>query len=416
MEVYEREGLSPYKLDPETGEKFYINTPPGVNLVDLLEGEDKQEYLDLLQKQDFEVRASDRTYNVETGVGGIGAGDYGTVIRPPEVSGSDRLTAIAAPLLASAMLGPLAGKLPAAAGATGATGTALTNALTSAAVAEATGGDPLRAAITSGIDSGLGILEAQAPALYNDIEFAYNVAKGEPALALFNRGTNVIEDGEITGTTTIGERLTTNALDKVGLTVDALGKYDIDQDDLVSGVAEVERELIKGNNFEDSLRSGLIEYAREGGGAPDFGINLGIALETPEFVSDIARAVREFGSEFDDIVLQPPKEFVEEIVEAIPEPDIDLAGVDIPIPSVDVDIPSVDVDLPSVDVDMPSVDLDIPSPSIGLAISQPQPTKSVTESLFEDFLFEKKYQAPELIERRVPLQNYQAPSLFRGFV
>ena len=153
MEVYEREGLSPYKLDPETGEKFYINTPPGVNLVDLLEGEDKQEYLDLLQKQDFEVRASDRTYNVETGVGGIGAGDYGTVIRPPEVSGADRLTAIAAPLLASAMLGPLAGKLTAAAGATGATGTALTNALTGAASASLTGGDPVDAALIAGLGS-----------------------------------------------------------------------------------------------------------------------------------------------------------------------------------------------------------------------------------------------------------------------
>ena len=147
MEVYEREGLSPYKLDPETGEKFYINTPPGVNLVDLLEGEDRQEYLDLLQKQDFEVRASNRTYNVETGVGGIGAGDYGTVIRPPEVSGADRLTAVAAPLLASAMLGPLAGSIASAAPA------AVQPALTSALTAAATGGDPLTGAITGGLGS-----------------------------------------------------------------------------------------------------------------------------------------------------------------------------------------------------------------------------------------------------------------------
>ena len=145
MEVYEREGLSPYKLDPETGEKFYINTPPGVNLVDLLEGEDKQEYLDLLQKQDFEVRASDRTYNVDTGVGGVGAGDYGTVIRPPEVSGADRFTAVAAPILASAMLGPLAGTLGVPA--------ALQPSVTGALTAAATGGDPLTAAITGGLGS-----------------------------------------------------------------------------------------------------------------------------------------------------------------------------------------------------------------------------------------------------------------------
>ena len=145
MEVYEREGLSPYKLDPETGEKFYINTPPGVNLVDLLEGEDKQEYLDLLQKQDFEVRASDRTYNVDTGVGGVGAGDYGTVIRPPEVSGADRFTAVAAPILASAMLGPLAGTLGVPA--------ALQPSVTGALTAAATGGDPLTGAIVGDLNS-----------------------------------------------------------------------------------------------------------------------------------------------------------------------------------------------------------------------------------------------------------------------
>lgn len=153
MEVYEREGLSPYKLDPETGEKFYINTPPGVNLVDLLEGKDKQEYLDLLQKQDFEVRASSRVYNAETGVGGSGAGSYGTVIRAPEVTGADRLKAIATPVLASAMLGPLAGKLAGTAGL-GTTGTtALTKGLTSAATAGLQGAD-LEDALKAGLLAG----------------------------------------------------------------------------------------------------------------------------------------------------------------------------------------------------------------------------------------------------------------------
>lgn len=151
MEVYEKEGLSPYKLDPETGEKFYINTPPGVNLVDLLEGEDKQEYLDLLQKQDFEVRASSRVYNTETGVGGLGAGNYGTVIRAPEVSGADRLKGIATPALASVMLGPLAGKLAGMTGL-GATGTA---ALSGGLASAATGGDPLTGALTAGLTAGV---------------------------------------------------------------------------------------------------------------------------------------------------------------------------------------------------------------------------------------------------------------------
>ena len=38
---------------------------------------------------------------------------------------------------------------------------------------------------------------------------------------------------------------------------------------------------------------------------------------------------------------------------------------------------------------------------------------------FEDYTFRKTYQAPELLERTLPLQGYQAPvslNLFRGFV
>jgi len=332
------------------------------------------------------------------------------------------------PLLATAGLGGALSGTSLFGGGQSALGTAASKSLTSAAVAGATGGDPLKAALTSGIDSGLGILEAQAPALYNDIEFAYNVARGEPGLAFLNRGLNVVEDGGITGTTTVGEKFTTDALNNVGLTSNALANYNINQKDLVSGLVKVEEKLIQGEDLEDSLRSGLIEYAREGGGVPDFGINLGIALETPEFLSGIARAVRDFGSAFDDAILQPPKEAIETLYEAIPTPDVSLPEVDIPIPEVDIDLPEVDisipevdidlpkvdVDLPSVDVDLPSVDLDIPAPSIGLSISQPQPTKGVTESLFEDFLFEKKYEAPELIERRIPLQGYQAPlDIFR---
>jgi hypothetical protein len=203
--------------------------------------------------------------------------------------------------------------------------------------------------------------------------------------------------------TTIGLEYTKNALNNVGLTEDKLAGYNINQSDLVPALVEVEKDLVQGESVEDSLRSGLIEYAHEqGGGVPDFGINLGIALETPEFLSDIARAIREAGSAFDDAILQPPKEAIESLYEAVSVPDVD----------VDVDLPSVDIDLPEVDVDLPDVRL--PNIPLGIAVSQQQPAKSITEDLFEDFLFEKKYEAPELIERRVPLQGYQAPlDIFR---
>ena len=316
------------------------------------------------------------------------------------------LPALAAAGLGAAFAGP---------GATAAQ-TAASRSLSSAAIAEATGGDPLEAAIGAGVDSGLGVLRAQAPALINDIEFAYNVAKGDPVVAFLNKGLNVIEDGKITGTTTVGAKFTTDALNNVGLTEDKLAGYNINQSDLVPALVEVEKDLVQGESVEDSLRSGLIEYAQQGGGVPDFGINLGIALETPEFMSDIARTIREAGSALDDAILQPPKEAIESLYEAVSVPDVD---VDVDFPSVDLDLPEVDLDLPEVDLDLPEVDVDLPDFSLpniplGIAVSQQQPAKGVTESLFEDFLFEKKYKAPELIERRVPLQGYQAPlDIFR---
>ena len=283
----------------------------------------------------------------------------------------------------------------------GAVSTATGKALTSAAVAGATGGDPLKAALTSGINSGLGILEAQAPELYNNVEFAYNVARGKPGLALFNRSIDVVTDGEVTGKTTIGKKFTTDALNNVGLTNDVLSDYNINQNDLVSGLSKVQEKLIKGGNFEDSLRSGLIEYAREGGGVPDFGINLGIALETPEFLSRIARAIREFGSAFDDAVLQPPKEAIEALYEAIPKPDVSLRGPDIAFRGPDINLKGPDVNIKAPDIKDFDLGLD---PSLSLQIATGgKPTKSVTEDLFEDFLFEKKYQSPELLEAALPL-------------
>ena len=283
----------------------------------------------------------------------------------------------------------------------GAVSTATGKALTSAAVAGATGGDPLKAALTSGINSGLGILEAQAPALYNDVEFVYNVAKGRPGLALLNKGLNVIEDGEITGTTTVGKKFTTDALNNVGLTTDTLAEYNINQSDLVPALVEVEKELIKGKDFKDSLRSGLIEYVQQGGGVPDLGINFGIALEKPEFLSAIAKAIRELGSAFDDAVLQPPKEAIETLYEAIPKPDLSFRGPDIDIKGPDIDFKGPDIDFKGPDIESLDLGLD---PSLSLQIATGgKPTKNITEDLFEDFLFEKKYQSPELLEAALPL-------------
>jgi len=437
MDTYTREGLSPYKVDPVSGEKVYINTPAGVNLIDLLEGEDRQEYL-AKKEAGYDERLTNTPYNVETGLYGSSAGDYGTRVIPETPSKlQEVLSSPVASILSSFIPGGPA--LLTAGKVLSGTDVGLMEAASAVAGTARLAGTPT------------------ATTVADNIEFTAAVATGDPVLAVLNKGTDLVdEDGEVIGRTTLGRKYTTEALDKVGLDADTLSEeYNINQDDLVEGLVKTEKELVKGSSLDEALLQGLGTYVREGGslgGLPDLPDlpDLGIILETPELLKKAEDVVKEVGSVVDDVVLQPPRELVEAIAEATPSPTVieDIAReagsttedvvraagavIDEPVQAIKEaaeaiyepleapDLPSLeistDVDLPSVDVDLPSVDLDIPSPSIGLAISQPQPTKSVTESLFEDFLFEKKYQAPELIERRVPLQSYQAPGLFRGFV
>jgi hypothetical protein len=424
MDTYTREGLSPYKVDPVSGEKVYINTPAGVNLIDLLEGKDKQEYL-AKKEAGYDERLTKTPYNVETGLYGSGAGDYGTRVIPETPSNLQKaLSSPVASILSSFIPG----------------GPAL---LTGAKVLSGSGRD-IGLMEAAGAVAGATKLAGTptATAVADNIEFAAAVASGDPALAVVSK---------------YGKEYTTEALNKAGLTDKILSKeYNINQDDLVEGLVRTEKELVKGASLDDALLKGLGTYVKEGGSLsglpnlPDFP-SLSAVFETPELLKKVEDTLRTVGSVVDDTVLQPPKKFVEAVAKATPSPKavedvarkvgstaedvVRTAGaiVDEPVqvikeaaesiyePLEAPDLPSLeistDVDLPSVDVDIPSVDLDIPSPSIGLAISQPQPTKSVTESLFEDFLFEKKYQAPQLIARTVPLAQYTAPQgMFRNIV
>ena len=432
MDVYNSKGLSPYKVDPTTGEKVYINTPAGVNLIDLLKGEDREEYL-AKKAAGFDERLTKTPYNVKTGLYGSGAGNYGTRVIPETPSKfQEALSSPVASILSSFIPG----------------GPAL---LTAGKVLSGSGKD-IGLMEAAGAVAGTARLAGTptATAVADNIEFTAAVATGDPALAVVSR---------------YGKEYTTEALNKVGLTDEILSEeYNINQDDLVEGLVKTEKELVKGSSLDEALLQGLGTYVREGGslgGLPDLPDlpDLGIVLETPELLKKAEDVVKEVGSVVDDVVLQPPRELVEAIAEATPSPTVieDIAReagsttedvvraagavIDEPVqaikeaaeaiyepleapalPSLEApDLPSLeistDVDLPSVDVDLPSDDLDIPSPSIGLAISQPQPTKSVTESLFEDFLFEKKYQAPQLIARTVPLAQYTAPQgMFRNIV
>lgn len=135
----------------------------------------------------------------------------------------------------SAFLGPVIGKFVGSLGATGTTGTALTNALTSASVAGLQGAD-LKTALTSGMFAGLGTYAAP---------------------------------------------VVTSGLDASGLTAEVLDKYGIVQDDLANALSSATMEIGAGGNVGDALLSAASSYLR----------NAGIpGVETPKFVEDIQNA------------------------------------------------------------------------------------------------------------------------------
>ena len=427
MDTYKREGLSPYKVDPASGEKVYINTPAGVNLIDLLEGEDREEYL-AKKEAGYDERLTKTPYNVETGLYGSGAGNYGTRVIPETPSKfQEVLSSPVASILSSFIPG----------------GPAL---LTGAKVLSGSGRD-IGLMEAAGAVAGATKLAGTptATAVADNIEFTAAVASGDPALAVVSK---------------YGKEYTTEALNKAGLTDTILkDDYNINQDDLVEGLVRTEKELVKGTSFDEALLKGLGTYVKEGGSLSGLPVpELNVVLETPELLKKAEDVLRTVGSVVDDTVLQPPKEFVEAVAESTPSPKVieDIAReagstaedvvrtagavIDEPIQEVGqaiaeggqvikegaealakaVDLPtgtSVDIDVDSPSIDTPSLGLDTFKPTFSLAATQKKPAGEITESLFEDFLFEKKYQAPELIARTVPLAQYTAPQgMFRNIV
>ena len=449
MDTYKRKGLSPYKVDPTTGEKVYINTPAGVNLIDLLEGKDRQEYL-AKKEAGYDERLTKTPYNVKTGLYGSGAGDYGTRVIPETPSKfQEALSSPVASILSSFIPG----------------GPAL---LTGAKVLAGSGRDIGLMEAAGAVASASRLAGTPtATAVADNIEFTAAVASGNPALAVLNKGTDLVnEKGEVVGRTTLGKKYTTDALEKAGLTAKILSKeYNINQNDLVEGLVRTEKELVKGASLDDALLTGLGTYVKEGG-----------SLKTPELFKKAEDVLRTVGSVLDDVILQPPKKAAEALLSALPDKTPDqvkaiedyartvgskaedvaretVAVVDEPIQEVgqaiaeggqvikegaealakaipSVEVPEfepfsdlgVDIDVASVDVpsiDLPSVDIDlnIPKPTFSLAATQKKPAGEITEGLFGDFLFEKKYQTPELIARTVPLAQYTAPQgMFRNIV
>jgi hypothetical protein len=97
MDTYTSQGLPPYKVN-EQGQKVYINTPKGVNLVDLLQGADREEYL-AMKKAGFDERLTKTPYNVQSGLYGSGAGNYGTTVVPEELNNFQK--ALSSPIVSA---------------------------------------------------------------------------------------------------------------------------------------------------------------------------------------------------------------------------------------------------------------------------------------------------------------------------
>jgi hypothetical protein len=338
-------------------------------------------------------------------------------------------------------------------GGTSAAGSALAYGTTSAGVTAATGGDTndiLKSFALGGVGGFAKGLNANAAGLANKarqgaftlgaaapdpalIEAANAAAKTADTFGKVVQGAKFVDaaiDGDLAGAAvvTFGPKFTKTAMDKVGLDEKFLDGYNINQNDAVAGLVKTQVELTKGTDFGDAIARGFGEYIMEGGAlAPN-------NMQTPEFIEKIGDAIKASGSMFDDVILQPVKDFSEGFVEAVgdvaePVVDVveDIAGavVDVAEPIIDAaeetgkavedvikpivdpiidaapvvedaikeagrtvddvilepvkdiveevveSIPDVDIDLPDVDIDLPDVDVDLPDVDVGLPTSTP---------------------------------------------
>ena len=332
-------------------------------------------------------------------------------IRTKEVKDSsvkDALKVVAMVGLSAFGGGALAGTA-AFGGGTSAAGSALAYGTTSAGITAATGGDTndiIKSFALGGVGGFAKGLNANAAGLADKARqgaFTLGAAAPDPALIeaanaaaktadSFNKvvqGAKFVDaavDGDIAGAavSAFGPKFTKIAMDKVGLDKDFLSDYNINQDDVVAGLVKTQTEIAKGVDFGDAIARGFGEYIMEGGA---LGPN---NVKTPEFIKMIGDTIKEVGSKFDDVLLQPIKGFGEGFIEAVgdvAEPVIDVArdigsAVDDevvqPVREVlkdvddeviqpvkegiediyeSVDLPDVDVNLPDVDVNLPDVNL-----------------------------------------------------------
>ena len=221
----------------------------------------------------------------------------------------------------------------------GALGSALAAGTTSAAITAATGGDTndiLKAFALSGAGGYAKGLSANAASLGEQVKAAETAAmlgqgSANEVTRLASAATNAANtaktfndvvstgtfisravQGDVAGAVIgkFGDKFTTTALNKVGLDKEFLKDFNINQDDLTSGLVKTQLELAKGTDFDKALVRGLGEYIKEGGAlAPN-------DMKTPEFIKRIGDAITYTGKMFDDTIFEPVKDATKPVVDA----------------------------------------------------------------------------------------------------
>ena len=221
----------------------------------------------------------------------------------------------------------------------GALGSALAAGTTSAAITGITGGDTndiLKSFALAGAGGYAKGLSANAASLGEQVKAAETAAmlgqgSANEVTRLASAATNAANtaktfndvvstgtfisravQGDVAGAVIgkFGDKFTTTALNKVGLDKEFLKDFNINQDDLTSGLVKTQLELAKGTDFDKALVRGLGEYIKEGGAlAPN-------DMKTPEFIKRIGDAITYTGKMFDDTIFEPVKDATKPVVDA----------------------------------------------------------------------------------------------------
>ena len=206
-----------------------------------------------------------------------------------------------------------------------------------------------------------------------------------------------------------GRDLIKGGLNKAGVTSDALAKVGIPAAAFEAGLQKTVEKVAAGEELDDALAYGFVDYAREGGlknlfDMPESDISFAgiedlvrdivrpigsVATDLAHLVEDNTEGLEEFVrkglSEFDDAVIQPTGEFLSDLDtearEQLTKLDEGLYDIQSPFSTPEIDLPNFD---------LPSFNLPSFSMGGGMLLSGAPSGTATTGKIFEDELFKFK--------------------------